>query len=381
MRLGVLPALALALCACGSDLTSPFSAVAVTYDVKAQSFKLAQVRVGTLTSLRHLEGSIGSVKAGGTIEVSTGAIRAAGATVDGLRAAFIRGKPERVSLTWSVLDDIVYPEDFASLELLSTYYNLEKARSELAGWGLAALPARPIVAHAVISDEKGLPALPAGELYYAPLATFFAPAATAQQGVPPAFNLGAVAHALAHAAVQEQVWGGAPAAPPEQGSDLAARHVARSMTEGIADFLGVAVTDDPLWFDHSLQQDQDTRGLGQIRCSTPDMLAALSVDDAQVPYDPYPLGTAIAGALWEQASVSTKQNTARGVLAALPDLGAAAGAGPLRLAGVLEALAAHSPDDQRANLCGLFLNRFAAVGINSSDLPSCGKPVPHAECP
>lgn len=383
MKLKHLPLLGLALCACGSDLASPFSAVAVTYDVNKQAFKLAQVRVTTLSSLRHLEGSSGDVRAGGTVKVSTDAIRSKSATVDSLRAAFITGQPTRVSLTWNMLNDIVYAEDFQSLELLSTYYNVEKARTLMQTWWPAEVSfpqPRSIVAHATLSDENGLPPLPAGELYYPPLATFYAPAATPQQAVPAALNLGAVAHGVGHEAVQELIWGGRPAADPETGSDTVAKHVARSMAEGIADYLGVAVSDDARWFDHSLQIDQEARALDQIHCATPEMLDALATDDSTAPYDPYPLGSVIAGALWEEAQASTAQNTSKGLLSALPDLGARAASGGLGLADILDTLAAHSPDDQKTGLCAILFNRFAAVGIKATDLPSCPKVPPRQEC-
>lgn len=377
----------LLFCACGSDLASPLSAVAVTYDTQKQAFKLAQVHVNTLTSLRHLQGSAGQVKAGGTVHVKSGAIRAPGATVDSLRSAFIVAQPTTVQLTWNTLNDIVYPEDFASLELLSTYYNMEKARAALALWGLTALPPRTVVAHATISDENGISPLPDGELYYAPLATFFAPAATPQEAVPAAFNLGAVAHALVHEAIEETVWGGALLPAPEllAGNDtatLVARHVARSMAEGIADYLGVSVAEDPRWFDHSLQKDAAQRALDSIHCGTADMQSALAVDDAQVLYDPYPLGSVIASALWDEGSASTNQNTAKGVLAALPDLGTKAAGGTLALAAVLDTLVAHSPDGQRGDLCGLILNRFVPLAVTSASLPSCSgiKVVAHQEC-
>jgi hypothetical protein len=390
-----LPALTLVLCACGSDLASPFSAVAVTYDVNKQAFKLAQVRINTLTSLRHLQGCLQldakgncqpgtkfDVTAGGSVRVSTAAVRDPSATVDSLRAAFVKTRPAQVEVSWNVLNDIVYAEDFASLELLSTYYNMEKARKALADWGLTTLPAKPIVAHAAIADENGLSPLAAGELYYAPLAIFYTPVATPQQAVPSAFNLGAVAHALGHEAVEEQVWAGTPAPTPERGTNNAAKHLARSFAEGVGDYLGVAVSDDPRWFDHPLQQDAAARALDQIHCSTPDMLAALAVDDAQARYDPYPLGSVFAGALWEEASQATAQNTSRGVLAALADLGtkAAAAQGVLKVPDILDALAAHAPVDQRNGLCGLFLNRFAQLGIKATDLPSCVNATPRAEC-
>jgi hypothetical protein len=379
MSRGALLGCALAFCACGGDLASPFSAVAITYDVNKQAFKLAQVRLNTLASLRHLKGSSGDVTAGGRVRVSSSAARARGATVDALRAAFVKTQPAQVEVSWNVLNDIVYPEDFESLELLSTYYNMEKARAELANLGLTTLPARSIVAHADLADENGLPPLPAGELYYAPMATFFAPATTAEQQVPPAFNLGAVAHALGHQAIEELVWGGAPVPAPETGTDAKARHIARSLAEGVGDYLGVAVSNDPHWFDHSLQLEPADRALDQIHCSSQDMLDALPVDDSVAPYDPYPLGSVIAGALWEEASASTAQNTSRGLLTALPDLGTKL-AGAVTLPAVLDTLASHAADDQRSDLCGIFLNRFAQMGITATDLPSCVKPTPRTEC-
>jgi len=319
------------------------------------------------------------VTAGGKVRVSSVAAKAGGATVDSLRASFIKTQPAQVEISWNVLNDIVYPEDFASLELLSTYYNMEKARAEIANLGLTTLPARPIVAHADLADENGLSPLPEGELYYAPMATFFAPATTAQQEVPPAFNLGAVAHALGHQAVEELVWGGAPLPAPESGTDNKARHLARALAEGVGDYLGVAVSVDPHWFDHSLQLEAAARALDQIHCSSQDMLDALPVDDSVAPFDPYPLGSVIASALWEEASATTAQNTSRGVLSALPDLGTKVASG-VTLPAILDTLAAHSPDDQRADLCGIFLNRFAQMGIAAKDLPSCGKATPRSEC-
>lgn len=372
-------ACAAALCACGGDMASPFSAVAITFDVNKQAFKLAQVRVNSLTSLRHLKGSSGDVTAGGKVRVSTAAIKAGGASVDSLRSAFIKMPPAQVDVSWNVLNDIVYPEDFASLELLSTYYNMEKARKALIDWGLTTLPSRPIVAHADLADENGLSPLPEGELYYPPMATFFAPATTAQQAVPPAFNLGAVAHALGHQAVEELIWGGAPSPSPEAGTDNKAKHIARALAEGVGDYLGVAVSDDPHWFDHSLQLEAAARALDQIHCSSPDMLEALPVDDATAPYDPYPLGSVIASALWEEASATTPQNISRAVLEALPDLGTRAASG-LTVAVILDTLATHTPDAQRSDLCGIFLNRFSQMAIAAKDLPSCGKAPLRSEC-
>ncbi len=387
-RRAAVAAVALLAGACAGDLTSPFAAVAVTYDAGKHQYKLAQVPVTTMTgSLRHLQGSAGTVRAGGTVRVVEAALAQKGATVDVLRAQFITAQPQEVNLSWSVLNDIVYPEDFASLELLSGYYNLEKARSKFQSeFGLATLPAMPIVAHATVLDDRGLSPLGPGELYYPPLATFYFPVPTsADVQLPLVFNPGAVAHALGHEAVAQLVWGGAPVAAPETGPAKdpqwnRARHVARSMTEGLADYLGVATTGDPRWFDHSEQQRAAQSALDVIRCSTPDMLQALPVDDDLAPYNPFPLGTVLAAALWEASQGSVPQVIAKGVLAALPDIAArvSSDASQLNLALVLDALVKAAAPEQQNELCGLFLNRFSKLSVTS--LPSCSAPVPHQEC-
>jgi hypothetical protein len=247
------------------------------------------------------------------------------------------------------------------------------------------LPPQPIAAHAKLVNEKGLSPLAQGEIYYPPLATFYPPEATRAEQVPAALNLGAVAHALGHQAVEEEVWGGAPVAPAERlGSDaasLAAKHLARSIAEGIADYLGTVISANDAWQLQSLTQDAPARTLDQIRCGSPDMLDALSVDDAQLPYDPYPLGAVLASSLYDEGTVTTQQNTARGLVAALPALGSLAkGAKPPGLADYLNTIAANAPADQQPDLCGIFINRFAAVGLKDVELPACTAPVTHTEC-
>lgn len=386
-RLALVAGAALVLGACAADLASPFAAVAVTYDPARHQYKLAQVTVTTLTSLRQLSGGAGQVRAGGSVKVLSAGVVAKGATVAALRTQFIQTGPQDVNLAWSVLNDIVYPEDFDSLELLSAYYNLERARKKFADRGLPNLPVQPIVAHAQLVDERGLSPLRAGELYYEPLATFYFPVTATRDGqLPLVFNLGAVGHALGHEAVSQLVWGGTPLPAPELGPQHdpawnSARHVARSLAEGIADYLGVDVSQDPRWFDHSDQQRAAASALDAIRCGTPDMLQALAADDVQAPYDPHPLGTVLAGALWE-ATQGEDPSVPKGVFAALPEIGAKAQAnqGQLSLAAVLDLLVAKAAPERKPALCGLFVNRFAQLSITS--LPSCSgvTPVPHAEC-
>jgi|GEM_PF-2196656 len=371
--------------ACASDLSGPFSAVTISYDPQAQKFHLAQVRVATLTSLRHLTGSSGQVRAGGSVQVKELAVLDRAATVQSLRTQSILESPGEVEISWSVLNDIAYPENYSSLELLTAYYNVERARASFLGdWGLATglLPAAPLIAHARIAGDDGKTSpLPDGELYYSPLATFYLPDTSAQ--LPLVFNLGAVGHALGHQAVEELVWGGAPVPRPEleSKSDPAwntARHLERSLTEGLADYLGVALTNDPRWFDYSLAQTSSARALDNLRCGTSDMLLALPASEENAPYDPFPLGTVLAGALWE-ASQAGVQISAKGVLASLQDLGAKelAAGGQLGLAAALDVLVADADPSRQASLCGLFLDRFAKLSVTG--LPSCpAKVVPPA---
>jgi hypothetical protein len=367
---------------CGSDLSSPFSAVVVAYDAAQARYKLAQVRITTLTSLRHLEGSSATILVGGNARVDPTLYVKAGANLPGLRALLLTDPPGSVDLSFNVLNDgLVYPENYASLELLTAYANLERARAAFTLWG-AKLQVAPVYAHTPLTDDRGLSPLADGELYYPPLGAFFLPAPSTKAQLPLHFNLGAVSHGLALQAWQQLVWASAPVdpawgAPATDPDALSSRHIGASMAQGVADFLGAAVSKDPRWFDHSLQQEAGSRALDQLRCADAAMAQALDEDDARTPYNPYPLGTVLAFALWEQLPAPPDDNliaeSARGVLSALPDIGGAqsANSGKLALAAALDALVANAPVDLKANLCNSFRNRFAALAIPTNGLSSC----------
>jgi hypothetical protein len=148
------------------------------------------------------------------------------------------------------------------------------------------------------------------------------------------------------------------------------------MAEGIAD-LGVSVAQDPRWFDHRCRGPSSPRARS-IHCGTPDMLDALPVDDSAAPYDPYPLGSVIASGSGTRGSSTTNQNTAKGVLAALPALQAAPGASaatsPTRWPTV-------RPTSSAAICAAISLNRFFTRSRSGAQLPSCaGQGGRHSEC-
>lgn len=370
------------LCGCGTDLSSPISALGVAYSAKDSRYELALVHLNTLTSLRHLQGGAGTLRVGGSVRTSAAAARAKTATVNALRNQLVTAGPGDVDLVYNVVNGVVYPEGFDSEELLTAYFNLESARTTFLSWGLASIPIVPLVAHAAVGgDDAPSPAFD-GELYYPPLATYYFPAPSPLAQVPISLNLGAVAHALGHQLVQQLAWGGAPVPPAEQQSakDAAwatAQHVTRSMTEGLADVLGALASEDPRWFEHSLQQAAGARDMDGTRCSSPDMLQALPVDDAQVPYNPYPLGSVLSAAVWSVGKLAP-QSTAKGLLAALPKIGQAAQSNgdQLSVALALDAIVSAAQATDQPALCGLFLSRFAKVSVQS--LPSCSgvTPVP-----
>ena len=377
----VLPGL---VAGCGSDLASPFSAVVVAYDAGQARYKLARVRISTLTSLKRLQGSSGTVLANGAAHPDPQAFAAAGATVASLRAQLFSEPASPVDLSWNVVNDgLVYPENYASLELLSAYANLERARAAFSTWGLK-LQTAPVFAHTALLDGRGLSPLADGELYYPPLGAFFLPAPSVKAQLPLHFNLGAVGHGLALQAWQQVVWNQKPvdpasAAPATDPDALSARHTGASVAQGLADFLGAAVSRDPRWFDHSVQQQAGSRALDvfnpTFNCASAAMIRALDVPDATLAYNPYPLGTVLAYCLWE--TLEGQDDTliakgARNALAALAGIAAAqsANGGKLALAAALEALVAATPDDRKPDLCGSLHNRFTLV-LSKDDLPSC----------
>lgn len=396
VRAGALAALvcssALGGVSCASDQGSPFSAVVIAWDPKPdkQMYRLAQVRVATLASLRRLEGTSGTLRGGGAAQVDSTKLASASATVGSLSESFFTAQPTPVSLNYSVLNELVYPEDFLSLELLTAYYNVERARAAFALWGLtdatgrtALSPAR-MYAHATLEDERGLTPLRPGELYYPPLGAFFFAAASGNaQQLPVHFNLGAMAHAVALQAIQEKAWDGRPQdpatyAPATDPDRVGARHLWQAVSMGLADFLGAAAGEDPRWFEKSIAQEAASRNLDQLRCGDASMLAALELEDRPgiPPYAPYPLGTVLAAALWEATTndpgVYSLKAAATDTVASITALGAIASqnGGKLSLTTALDTLVlGTSSGDAKAWLCSLFKNRFKDLSVTS--LPAC----------
>ena len=382
---------ALACAACEADVTGPVRTLAVAWDAEAHQYTLSPVRLATITSLRHLRGGAGTVLGGGSFQTQQALINAKGATVEGLRGKLTLSSASDVDVAFDLQNNVAYPANIDSLQLVTAFYNLEQARAAFNTWGLSGLPPALIVFGADVKDEAGHPALASNELYLQSLATHFVPAPTATTQLPLAMNQGAMAHSLTHQAAAVFAWSSAPAPTTDQGPAKDAdwnttRHSTRSMTEGLADFVAAAVTQDARWLDHSSQQQAASRALDSLRCGTSDMLKALSSDDATAPYDPYPLGTVLGAALWEASGAGQPEVIAAGALGALAKWKAAAAAagGKLGLADALEAIVAATDGDERPSLCGILLDRFAALSVSS--LPSCDgvaptKPTDTCACP
>jgi hypothetical protein len=369
----------LAAAGCSGDLVSPVQSMAVAWDPGTHAYALGPVKLSTLTSYRHLRGGAGTVFGGGSVHVISTAIATKGATVEALRRQLISSAPGEVDVAFTLSGGVAWPEDVESLQLVSAFYNLEQARSQFNNWGLQNLPAALLVAGASVSDDLGHNPLQHAEMFLQAVATHYLPAAKNTTQIPVGMNMGAMAHSLTHQAVALFAWGGAPlpptdSGPPKDADWNTAKHAARSMTEGMADFMAAMVTQDAHWLDHSDQQDAGARALDELRCGSPEMLAALPIDDSSAnatPYDPYPLGTVLAAGLWAASQAGDPDAVARGVLASLAPLRTAAqnGGGKIALADVLDAIAGATDPDVRPVVCGVLLDRFTQLTVTT--LPSC----------
>ncbi len=389
MARAFLAALALAGTACMTDASSPVQSLAVAWDPNSQHYALAPVKLSTLTSLRHVRGGAGIITVGGTVQANTAAIHDKAATVEKLRKTLVTQAPSDADVSFSLSGGIAYPEDADSLQLITAFYNLEQARAAFGGWGQQNLPPAAVVAGASISSDSGQSPLTNAEIFYAPLATHYLPTPSSRTEIPVAENLGAMGHSLMHQAIALFAWANAPVPPTDQGPSRdpdwnSAKHVAASMTEGLADFMGAMVTGDTHWLDHSDQQDAAARALDQRWCSKPEMLQALPLSDDTTPYNPYSLGTVLAAALWTAGQATSPDALAQGALASLPGIKAAAatGSGKISVSDVLNAIVAATSSDSRPALCGILLDRFAQVAV--TDLPSCAggvvKPADRCAC-
>jgi len=283
------------LCACdgvGADVEI------LTYDQATDSYTFQIVTVETLTDIDRLEGRATALIGGTSMRLDY---------TEGMVKWDRVGRP--VSFGAMKSDGVYYPEDFASLAMISTYYNIERAMRFFAILGLpegdlgrldtyyladvVEIYADPFTGQVdEIRGRDNAFYLAVDErtrgFYILPLETI--------EHLPLAMNIGVIVHEYAHAVFQHLVYdrmadGGA-------GLNSTAYNYIYSLNEGVADIMAVMHTGDPDFMTHSLDDSWAARDASALILYRPsyDTNAMTYVD---LSFDPYEIGAFISAAVYE----------------------------------------------------------------------------------
>ncbi|MBM4318884.1 MAG: hypothetical protein FJ125_02750 [Deltaproteobacteria bacterium] len=366
VAVGLLCGILLAAAGCQED--GPLRAWVIGYTAPHR-LGLVQVELQTIEDLARLEGRAARFLGGAGITLDHGQIQAAldEAAARGehfgsadLVRLVLRDEGEPVRMAWVEQGGAVYPEDYDSLAMLTAYYYLER------GWlALQRSPGGPFTMAALRAffeptytdteqNQLGLPLLD-NAMYFAPARSFVLLAGQELQRVPLPVNPGVVLHEYEHAVFDQLVFGGEFAAHLLRGGQkIKDINLLRSFDEGSADFFAAALSGDPAFVGQSFPALAGARDVSEVRTYDPELEAAA----AQEQYDPYPLGSVWASALWTIGLELGQGQVVELLLAALSQAGAQlSGFGVLTLP---ELLVLAAPG-KRAKVCKVLQDRFAAA--------------------
>ncbi len=214
------------------------------------------------------------------------------------------------------------PQDYDTLLLFTIQAHLHNTITFFASLGIAPpAPALPVYLHPNLITETDFPRT--DNAAYSPHADalFLLPMRTLQD-IPFSASPGVLAHEYAHRVFDETAFGGQMfqllnKAARIPGFDATYNQV-RAMDEGIADFFGAAISNDPAFLEISLPG-----ALGESRNlnpANPPLLDATWVTGEEPMYEkvynPYPAGNVLAALLWAIVDILDINTLSRAILIA-----------------------------------------------------------------
>lgn len=414
MRRGRFRALALlVLVSCAPSRPAPVKVVVLKFSDTTRKYEPRTVELTTPTDIVSLEGPVGTFRGGAKFVLDLADPNLNPGNPETFRKAVTRDEGSPVKISWIDREGVLTPGDFHSLNLATTYYNIEQSFSffEKVGGLTEKEFGRPNVYYfpdfVIAKDpEKD------NAFYFSLIQGFLILPFNQLQQVPLSINIGVVGHEYSHAVFNYRVfnkdllprvllsWQASPVGSP-------ALNLLKSLDEGIADVFGTGitcssdlVTCNPEFIALSLPAPHpENRRLDKPHCMTPGMKTALqsqNFGEFQFASGQYLVGSVLASSLWratEDAEVVRKLSAGearkqmfQGLYRSLAGTGGAPGLRELvasaasdqnllRLGtipeakGVLDAIADGMTDPLlKASVCSAFLDRF---GLTLQDLKSC----------
>ena len=295
------------LAACTPAADSGSDVIVLAYQADLGRYDRKVVRLETADDLIALNGSVAEVLGNAEFKIDEKMT-----SFDDL----IVKKGSSVKLDLKDIDGVLVPADFHSLNMVTAYYNFEKASLFFKDLGV----------NPNLFGKRKLYYFPkltiAGEelkdnaMYVSALGGFAVLPFDELQTLPLAINMGVMGHEYTHAVIDYLVTGADPYSginSPAFSSNEAV-NVFSSLHEGLADFMGAAIACDgdykhcdPRFMDMSLPSELSSdRDLSKVHCLSSAAQAGFNQDVNQFSQAGlnYEVGTVLASSLWRALSAS-----------------------------------------------------------------------------
>jgi hypothetical protein len=405
------------VCACAPNVKAPVSVMALVLSTDG-TYGPQQVQLQTVTDIVGLNGPTLNMIGGARIVVDPNdpllSRLGPNPTNQQLAQVYLKDPGRDVSASYLEKGGVLWPMDFDSWNMATTYYNFEKASEyfqsigdtpdELNGAKVYYFPYYAEV------DISNLP-IEDNAIYNSLVQGFLILPFQQLQAVPLAMNLGIIGHEFSHRVFNTRVYQGQsiPApfllwgnTTPVQILNTPSLNILKSLDEGLADWHGVGATClspsgcNPRFLEASLGSDAaNARDMSRLHCLTPSLFNALHGDDVNTFISisgQYEVGTIIASALYQAAGSSNLAALQQAVLKSYIDSDPNALSleqlipsnlntpQNFTLEAVVDTLASHIDDAQlRTAVCTRLADRLS---LDTTQLHVCtGLDLSQRECP
>lgn len=331
-------ALSLLAVSCAPQTSTPVKVKALLLSSNGE-YSPTDVELTTVTDIVALEGQVAKMQGGATIRVDPNDPEVTAAqTEETFELAILKetGRP----VTASYITDekgVLWPADFHTWNLVTTYYNLERAWNYFTTVGnmpKADLPQTRVFyfPEFVLADASDKPQRD-NALFYSPVKSFVVLPFETLQSAPLAINASILAHEYSHLVFNRRTYGGAalPVALTTWaggGTSTPGLNVLKALDEGLADFHAYAAScespygcNSRILFSSFSEQQVNARDISKNVCMSADLYVAYTTSSINVISGlEYQVGTILASALFKSStSAANRQVLVRAIIDAYSD--------------------------------------------------------------
>jgi hypothetical protein len=407
-RITLVAAVLFAAACGGPNPAPPVHAMGLALNKQGQ-YEVRELELRTLTNATALEGKVAKLTGGASIVIDSSDPALQRATSeDQLENIFVKNKGMDVRANYVEKDAVLWPADFHTWNMVTTYYNFERAFEYFQGIydgknTDALLNAR--VFYFPIFTQADLSPTPINDnaLFFSPVQAFAILPFDKLQQVPLSINIGVIGHEYSHRVFNQRVYAGRalPTAILTWASELGGSpglNVLKSIDEGLADYhaFGLTCLTDPGCTSRFLSTSLPSEFVDERDFALPnkcmlksyrEAIDTLSASQFSGQGVEYKVGTVLASALyWAGEKAGKRQVLQKALINAYSDSDPAKpGFAELindnlqtpfnfTLAAVANSIAAHitDPDLQRLT-CNEFLDRLQVncPSMPCTELPAC----------